>query len=96
MARRSHKNQTLVSTKAEKMESSVVKLREQLKKAERDLAAVKKEETNKALITLGEKIIKTYHITSVEDLDSWFEQLKLRYPYQDNSEEKTYDDLAKD
>lgn len=78
------------------MESSVEKLREQLKKAERDLASVKKEETNKALIALGEKIIKTYHINSVEDLDAWFEQLKLRYPYRANTEEKTYHDLAKD
>ena len=71
----------LDSNKTNKQAAAVLKAQKTLKDEKAKLRSSQEEETDKAFIELGEKIVKHYHIKSVSELDSWYRKIIQQVPY---------------
>lgn len=80
----------LDSNKTNKQAAAVLKAQKALKDEKAKLRSSQEEETDKAFIELGEKIVKHYHIKSVSELDSWYRKIIQQVPYKEPQESQPF------
>lgn len=71
----------LASSKTKRQAASVRKARAALRDEQAKYRTAQEEETQKAFIALGEKIVRHWHLSSVNDLEQWYQQVVNRLPY---------------
>lgn len=79
----------LTSNKTDKQAKAVAKAREALRSEQAKYRDSQEEETNKAFINLGEKIVKHWKLSSIEDLKQWYSEIINRYPVNANKENQS-------
>ncbi|WP_414152240.1 hypothetical protein ACKN8S_07885 [Limosilactobacillus reuteri] len=71
----------LTSHKTQKQAASVKKARAALHDEQAKYRSAQEEETQKAFIELGEKVVKHWKLSSVDELNQWYQQVVNRMPY---------------
>lgn len=80
----------LTSNKTKKQAASVEKARTALRDEQAKYRTAQEEETQKAFINLGEKIVKHWHLSSVDELNQWYQQAVQKIPFE---KEKNFNEI---
>lgn len=70
----------LTSSKTSKQAKAVAKAREALRSEQVKYRNSQEEETTKAFIDLGEKIVKHWQLKSIDDLNQWYAEIEQHFP----------------
>lgn len=86
----------LVSKKTTKQAETVAKAKQALKEEQSKLRSSQEAETEKAFVKLGEKVVRHWHLESVDELENWYQQVVDQVPYVEPTTNEEDDEETKE